>query len=91
MSRAFDFVVVIVIWIIAAVIHLMGVSLFAPGAALHSIASTGTSAMNGASRADLWYEIIAVWVPLAAGMGIAAWAMVREYRRQVFTAAAAPP
>lgn len=91
MSRAFDFIVVVVIWIIAAVIHMMGVTLFAPGTGLHSIASTGTAAMSGADRADLWYEILAVWVPLAAGIGIAAWAIVREYRRQAFTAVAPRP
>lgn len=86
MSRAFDFVVVGVIWIIAVVIHMMGIELFAPGSPLHELASTGTGAMNGAARADLWYEILTVWVPLAAGGGISAWAFVREYRRQAVTA-----
>jgi hypothetical protein len=69
----------------------MAVSLFAPDAALHSIASTGTSAMNGAATADLWYEILAVWVPLLAGGGILSWAILREYRRQAFTAATPRP
>jgi len=86
MGRAFDFVVVGVIWIIAIVIHLMGINLFAPGTPLHVLASTGTEAMDGAARADLWYEMLTLWVPLIAAGGITAWAMVREYRRQAVTA-----
>lgn len=87
MSRAFDFLLVGIIYIIAVVIHLMGINLLAPGTPLHELASTGTSAMNGAERADLWYEIITLWVPLIASGGISAWAFVREYRRQAHTAA----
>lgn len=87
MSRAFDFVVIGVIWIIAIIIHLMGIQLFAPGSPLHSLASTGTGAMNGAARADLWYEILTVWVPLLSAGGITAWGFIREYRRQAVTAA----
>lgn len=85
MSRAFDFTVVGVIWVVAVVIHLMGIELFAPGTPLHELAS-GATHLNGAARADLWYEILTKWVPLAAAIGISAWAMVREYRRQAVTA-----
>ena len=86
MSRAFDFVVVGVIFVIAVMIHLMGVNLFAPGSPLHTIASTGTETMNGAERADLWHEMLTIWVPLLSVAGISAWAFVREYRRQAATA-----
>ena len=86
MSRAFDFVVVGVIWIIALVIHLVAIELFAPGSPLFEIATTGTEAMNGQARAELWHQIIAVWVPLMSAGGIFAWAFVREYRRQAITA-----
>lgn len=91
MSRAFDFVVAGVITIIAVVIHLMGIELFAPGTALYSIATSGTEAMNGTARADLWYQIITLWVPLMAVGGIWAWVFLREYRRQSITAIARPP
>ncbi len=90
MSRAFDFVVVGVIWIVAIVVHMIGIELFAPGTPLYEIAVDGTAAMNGGERADLWHEILTVWVPLLAMGGISAWAMVREYRRQAVTAARAP-
>lgn len=90
MSRGFDFVVVGVIWVIAAVIHLMSVELFAPGSPLFEIATTGTEAVNGQARATLWHEILAVWVPLLCVAGISAWAFVREYRRQAVTAARQP-
>lgn len=86
MSRAFDFVVVGVIWTIAIVIHFIAISLFAPDTPLHTLASTGTATMNGAERADLWHEILAVWVPMFACGGISAWAFIREYRRQAVTA-----
>lgn len=86
MSRAFDFVVVGVIIIVAVMIHLMGVNLFAPDSPLHTVASTGTESMNGADRADLWHEMLTIWVPLIASGGIMAWAFVREYRRQAATA-----
>jgi len=83
MTRAFDFVVVSVIYLIAIIIHLMGIELFAPGSPLHVLASDGTSNMNGAARADLWCQIITMWVPLFAIGGISAYAFIREYRRQV--------
>lgn len=85
MSRVFDFVVVGIIYIIAAVIHLMGLELFAPGTPLYEFAATATN-LNGQERADLWYQIIAIWVPLLSMGGITAWAVLREYRRQAVTA-----
>jgi len=87
MSRAFDFVVIAVIWIIAIVIHMMGVELFAPGTPLYDLATDGTAAMNGQARADLWYQMLTVWVPLLAASGITAWGFIREYRRGARTAA----
>lgn len=86
MSRAFDFVVVGVIWTIAVAIHVMGIELFAPGTPLYELAATDTETMNGAERADLWFEILVVWVPMIAVGGITAWAFLREYRRQAVTA-----
>jgi hypothetical protein len=86
MTRAFDFVVVGVIYIVAIVIHLMGINLFAPGTPLYSLATTGTAVMHGQERADMWYEILTLWVPLLAAGGISAWAFIREYRRQAATA-----
>lgn len=86
MSRAFDFTVVGVIWIIAVVIHTISVELFAPGTPLFDLASSGTEIMDGQARAELWHEILAVWMPLLSAAGISAWAFVREYRRQAVTA-----
>lgn len=64
----------------------MSVELFAPGQPLYAIATDGTSVMNGQQRADLWFQILAVWLPVLAFGGIIAWAGIREYRRQVSTA-----
>ena len=86
MSRAFDFVVVGVIWIIAIVIHLVSIQLFAPGSPLFELATSGTATMHGTERAENWHQILAVWMPLLACGGISAWAFVREYRRQAATA-----
>jgi hypothetical protein len=89
MSRPYDYTVGGVIIIISAVMHRLGVEIFAPESPLHSIASQG-AAMNGASRADLWFEILAIWMPLL-GVGFAfAFMLMREYRRQVSTAAQRP-
>jgi hypothetical protein len=85
MTRAFDFTVVAVIYAVAVVIHLMGVELMAPGTPLYSLATDGTASMNGQARADLWFQIISVWVPMIGFLGITAWAMVREYKRQAVT------
>lgn len=90
MGRGFDFVVIGVIYLVAFIVHLMAIELLAPGSPLHVVASTGTSAMNGAERADLWYEMLAIWVPLLAIGGITAWGFVREYRRQTITAVQGP-
>jgi len=91
MSRIFDFTIVGVITIISAVIHRAAVELFAPESPLHKLASDGTQALNGAARADLWFQILAIWVPILAIGGILAWAMMKEYRRQVATATRGRP
>lgn len=85
MSRAFDFTVLVVVYIVAVVIHLMGVELMAPGTPLYDLATTGTAAMNGQARADQWFMIISTWVPIISVFGITAWMVVREYRRQAVT------
>lgn len=86
MSRGFDFVVVGVVMLISIVIHRIAVELFQPGSPLYEVAVDGTQTMNGQARADLWFEILSVWVPLIAAAGILGWAVFREYRRQARTA-----
>jgi hypothetical protein len=84
MSRFVDMLVVGVTWIISIVIHIISIELFAPGTPLHELA-TGVVMFDGGAKADLWHEILAVWVPLIAAAGICAWAFIREYRRQRIT------
>lgn len=91
MTLAYDLVVSGVIICIAAVVHLLSIMLFAPGTELHILASEATM-FSGAQRAQLWFEILSVWVP-AGGLVVAfTWPIVRAYRRQARTAqrAAAP-
>lgn len=91
MTRAFDFTVVAIIYIIAAVIHLMSVELFAPGTPLYQLAVTDTAVMNGQQWADRAYMILAAWMPIMAAGGITGWAVVREYRRQALSAVSRGP
>lgn len=86
MTRAYDFTVVAVIYVMAVIIHLMAVELFVPGGPLYSLATTGTETMNGQAWADQTYMILSTWVPLISFGGITAWAVVREYKRQAATA-----
>lgn len=86
MTRAFDFVVSGVITSIAIVIHRVSLTLFAPGQPLYSVAAEATT-LGGASKAWLWFQIIAIWAPLLAIGCIWLWALVREFRRQITTAA----
>jgi len=90
MSRAYDIVVASVITIIAVVIHTVSMQLFVPGSPLYELATDGTAAMNGTARADLWSQMLVIWVPLLAIGGIWAWTFIREYRRQAVTAVRAP-
>jgi hypothetical protein len=90
-TRVFRFTVVGVIYIISAVIHRMAVELFAPESPLHALASDGTAVMNGAARADLWFQILSIWIPLLAMGGVTAWLLVTEYRTQTITAARQRP
>jgi len=86
MGRAFDFVLSGILVLISVLIHRIGVELFAPNTPLHELASQGVH-MQGASRADLWFQILAIWSPLLC-MGFAfVYILIREYRRQVTTAA----
>lgn len=91
MTLAYDFVRAGVLIIISAVIHRMGVELFAPGGVLYDTATSGTANVNGAYHANLWYQIIVVWVPLAVAGFALAFVLIRIYRRQVQTAAARAP
>lgn len=88
MTLAYDMVVSGVITAISVTIHLISVYLFAPGTPLHEGASQAVL-FNGAARADLWYQILAQWLPLAGLLVAAAWPMLRAYRRQAATAAVA--
>jgi len=90
MSTAYDLVVGTVLTIIAMVIHRVGTELFAPNKPLHEIASDGTAVLSGASRVDLWYQILTIWVPLLVIGGAWAYVMIRIYRRQVRTAVGRP-
>jgi len=87
MSTAFDLTVATVISIIAIVIHRVGTELFAPDKPLHEIASDGTAVLSGASRVDLWYQTLTIWVPILVIGGAWAYVFVRIYKRQVRTAA----
>lgn len=85
MSLAYDMTVSAVIAIISVVIHLMALHLFAPGTALHVMATEATL-LNGGERADLWYQILVMWVPLGGFVVAALWPLARAYRRQAATA-----
>jgi len=90
MTRIFDFTVSGVLVIISAVIHRIAVELFAPESPLHALASDGTAVLNGASRADLWFQILSVWVPIMVIAFAAGFILIKEYRRQVATATRGP-
>lgn len=85
MTLAYDLTVGGVIIAISVIIWLISVELFAPGTALHQTASQATN-LQGAERADLWYTILARWVPLGGIFTGIAWPFVRAYRRQAVTA-----
>ena len=90
MSRAFDFTTVGVTWIICVIIHRLAVELFAPDSTLYQIATIDNSNVNAAENVSIWWQWIGVYMPLTVGAGILAWAFIREYRRQVATAAPRP-
>lgn len=90
MSRAGDFVMMGVIYLIAIVIHRISIALFAPGTGLHEIASTGTEVFNGAGLMDQWYVILAIWIPMIAMVGITAFVAMREYKRQTIGTTTGP-
>jgi hypothetical protein len=85
MSRAYDIVVASVITIIAVVIHVVSLELFAKGTPLHELAA-GATHFSAADKAALWADMLIIWVPLLAVGGIWAWVFIREYRRQAATA-----
>jgi len=91
MTLAYDFVRTGVLTVIAIVIHRMGVELFSPDGVLYGVATDGTGNVNGTANAQLWYEIIAIWAPLAVLGFAVVYTLVRIYKRQVQTAAARAP
>ena len=87
MTRAYDYTTASVVTIIAIVMHYIMIEMVAPGTGIWDLATTGTEVLNGQARAGQWFEIIVLWVPLIGIAGVWAWAFVREWRRQVQTAA----
>lgn len=81
--------VVGVVTIIAVVMHYFGIVAFQPGSPLYEVAAGATN-LNGAERADLWFQIGTVWVPMIAIVGIWGWALFNEYKRQTVTRARRP-
>lgn len=90
MSLAYDMVVSGVLLVISVIMNRIALYLFAPGTALHEMASSATL-LQGAARADLWYEILGIWMPLFGVLVAFAWPLVRVYRRQAVTAASTRP
>lgn len=86
MTRAFDFTVVSIVYIVAVIVHLMAIEMMAPGTPLYALGTTGTEVMNGQQWADRTFMILSTWVPMIGFAGITAWAVVREYKRQALTA-----
>jgi len=85
MSRIYDYLLVGVITIISTIIHTIAIELFGPDTKLYDLATQATE-FGGAAKADLWFQILAIWAPLIATAGIVLWAFVREWRRQSTTA-----
>jgi len=90
MGLAYDLVVASVITIIAIVIHLIGIELVGPSTPLFEMAVEEASNLGGAAKANLWFEIFAVWIPLIAIAGIWLWTVIKAYKRQVQTAVRPP-
>lgn len=86
MSLAYDLVVSAVILMVSLIVSYMAGELFAPGTILHQTASNAVH-LNGATRADQWYQILRMWVPMGGVLVAFAWPLIRAYRRQAVTAA----
>ena len=85
MNRPLVFIVMSVTYVISFIIHMTATMLFTPEGALFRIATDGTETLAGPERAQLWFEILSVWVPIIAAVGVTVWALVTEYRRQTTT------
>lgn len=85
MTLAYDLVIASVIFLISIIISFIAGELFAPGTALYNAASSATH-LNGATRADQWYQILRMWVPMGGIFTAFAWPLVRAYKRQTVTA-----
>ena len=86
MSRAFDFTVVSVVWVVCVVVRYMGLVLLQPGTPLYAAATDGTEQLGGPAFASVVWQSVAIWIPMIAIAGILAWATLREYKRQSVTA-----
>jgi hypothetical protein len=84
MGRVQIYATISVIWMAAAVIHLLAAVTIGPTSALHGIAA-GAS-MGGSDWAMQQYEILAHWVPWIAVCGSGMFGIVYEYRYQKLTA-----
>lgn len=90
MSLARDITIAGVITTISIIVHYISVTLFSPGTPLWDVATDGTATLNGTARAGLWFQMLAVWIPLIAMAGIWLWVFVKLYRRQAVTGLGTP-
>lgn len=89
MSLAGDIVVSAVLAIIIACVQLVTIELLGPSTQLYDLASQASN-LNGADRAEFWYQALVMWVPAGGYLICAAFPIVRAYRRQRVTASRPP-
>lgn len=84
MGRIEVFAAIGVIWMSAAIIHLLAAATLGPDSMIHVQAASST--MGGSDWAMNIYEVVTVWVPVTAVGGSALFGFVFEYRYQRATA-----
>lgn len=85
MSRAYRFAAIIVLWIVAATMHLLAVQLFAPGTALYQFAGPAVGTFVGEHWREDFYRHMVRNIPLLIVAFSFIWGFASEYEAQRIT------
>lgn len=85
MSRAARFVAIIIIWLVAAMCHFLGIILFAPGTSLYQFAEPAVGVFVEEGWREGIYLAFTQYVPMLLVAFSFIWAFASEYEAQKLT------
>lgn len=82
MTRSYRYTVIGVAWILAIIIHYLGIIFFAPGSTVASLADPGVGLYIDANWQAQNYKVFTQYLPILLIGGTTLWGFAAEYDQQ---------